>query len=100
MGKSEKHVANNKELLKAMDTVIRFLNDETGIEPWLMCGLPDGWDEDDAAFIAADDEMMNWACKAFRHSMKYSSAGWFTAIFGDSVASCVAYGADDDAVLD
>ena len=86
-----RHIKNNEELLKAMDTVVGFLNDEDGFEPWLMCGLPDGWDEDDLAFMAADEDLMDAACKAFRHSMAHSKAGWYTRPFAGSGVG-MAYG--------
>ena len=81
MGLTAKHIMNNAELLKAMDTVVRYLNDEGGIEPWLRCGLPDGWNKDDLMDMAQDEDMMDWACVAFRHSMHYAEAGWFTQPF-------------------
>ena len=32
------------ELIHAMDVICRGFNDEEWIEPWLMCGVPDGTD--------------------------------------------------------
>lgn len=95
MGKTAKHINRNAELLKAMDTVVRFLNDEDGMDPWFRCGLPDGWNEDDLVFMAEDDDMMDWACKAFRSSMRHSAAGWYTHPFEDTETSGVVYGATD-----
>lgn len=92
---SAKHILNNKELLAAMDTVVSYLNHEDGIEPWLMCGLPDAWDGDDLGDVASDMELMDGACRAFRHSMLYARFGWFTKPFGDDSVS-ITYGADDD----
>lgn len=44
-------------MLVNMDAIIRCdIDDEGIIESWLMCGLPDGYDEDDLIEIAADDE--------------------------------------------
>lgn len=96
---SPKHVMNNVILLESMDNVVRFLNDETGLEPWLMCGLPDGWDKDDLIEMAKDEEMMDTACMAFRHAMRYSKAGWFTFPFDDWQSherEGTVYGASDD----
>lgn len=95
MDKSVKHIRNNRELLKAMDTVVRFLNDEGGIDPWLMFGLPDGWNEDDLDYMATDDDMMEWACKAFRYSMRYSAAGWYTHPLEDTGTCGKVYGAKE-----
>lgn len=88
-----KRIDNNMELLEAMDTVVRYLNDERGIEPWLMCGLPDGWDEDDLRGISSDPELMDGACHAFRTAMKYAKAGWFTMPYGE-YGDIIAYGED------
>ena len=69
----------NIELLKAMDTVVSYLNNEEAIEPWLMCGVPDGADHDDYESIASDDELMDLACATFGLVMRIASMyGWFT----------------------
>jgi hypothetical protein len=43
-------------VLKAMDETIRNMNDENAMEPWLMCGVPDGACEEDYEDIASDHE--------------------------------------------
>ena len=48
------NVAKRVELLKAMDVVVRSLNDESVIDLWLTNGVPDGADESDYEFIAED----------------------------------------------
>ena len=48
------NVAKRVELLKAMDVVVRSLNDESVMDLWLTNGVPDGADESDYEFIAAD----------------------------------------------
>lgn len=84
-------VSNNVELLKAMDTVVRYMNDEMAIEPWLMTGVPDGATEDDYEQMASDDELMDWACGCFGMVMRgFSKSGWFTNYGGD--APLMAYG--------
>ena len=48
------NIAERVELLKAMDTVVRGLNDEDAMELWLTLGVPDGADDSDYEFIAKD----------------------------------------------
>lgn len=48
------NVAKRVELLKAMDVVVRSLNDEEVMDLWLTNGIPDGADESDYEFIAED----------------------------------------------
>ncbi len=48
------NVAKRVELLKAMDVVVRSLNDESVMDLWLTNGVPDGADESDYEFIAED----------------------------------------------
>ena len=49
-----KNVAERVELLKAMDVIVRSLNDESVMDLWLTNGVPDGADESDYEFIAED----------------------------------------------
>ena len=49
-----KNVAERVELLKAMDVVVRSLNDESVMDLWLTNGIPDGADDSDYEFIAED----------------------------------------------
>ena len=46
------NVAERVELLKAMDVVVRSLNDESVMDLWLTNGVPDGADDSDYEFIA------------------------------------------------
>lgn len=48
------NVAKRVELLKAMDVVVRSLDDESVMDLWLTNGVPDGADESDYEFIAED----------------------------------------------
>ena len=48
------NVAERVELLKAMDVIVRSLNDESVMDLWLTNGVPDGADESDYEFIAED----------------------------------------------
>ena len=48
------NVAKRVELLKAMDVIVRSLNDESVMDLWLTNGVPDGADDSDYEFIAED----------------------------------------------
>lgn len=48
------NVAKRVELLKAMDVVVRSLNDEEVMDLWLTNGVPDGADDSEYEFIAED----------------------------------------------
>ena len=48
------NVAKRVKLLKAMDVVVRSLNDESVMDLWLTNGVPDGADDSDYEFIAED----------------------------------------------
>lgn len=48
------NIVERVELLKAMDVVIRSLNDEEVLELWFTNGVPDGADNSDYEFIAED----------------------------------------------
>lgn len=54
-------------MLVQMDAIVRCdIGDEDIIESWLMCGVPDEWDEDDLIEIAEDDEMWTDTVECFR----------------------------------
>ena len=48
------NVAERVELLKAMDVIVRSLNDESVMDLWLTNGVPDGADDSDYESIAED----------------------------------------------
>ena len=48
------NIAERVKLLKAMDIVVRSLDDEEVMDLWLTNGVPDGADESDYEFIAED----------------------------------------------
>ena len=76
--------SNNIELLRAMDAVIGYLNDQEAAETWLACGVPDGATDDDYEYIAGDDGMMDSACSSFGAVMRRASgSGWFTNYDGE-----------------
>jgi len=49
-----KNIAARVELLKAMDTIVRSLDDESVMNLWLTNGVPDGANDSDYEFIAED----------------------------------------------
>lgn len=53
------------EVLQNMDYAIRFMNDESVMEPWLMEGVPDGADLDDYQSIAEDHDEYIYIVKLF-----------------------------------
>jgi hypothetical protein len=54
MAMKPENIAARVELLKAMDVVVRSLNDESVMSLWLTNGIPDGADDSDYEFIAED----------------------------------------------
>ena len=57
MTEFKRDVINSRiAVLKAMDNAIRNMNNEEVFDPWLMCGVPDGSDDDDYECIAEDTE--------------------------------------------
>lgn len=54
MAMKPENIAARVELLKAMDVVVRSLNDESVMNLWLTNGVPDGADDSDYEFIAED----------------------------------------------
>lgn len=57
-------------VLKAMDEAIRGMNDEDVMDPWLMCGVPDGAYEEDYEDIASDHETYIDTVKLFAKIVK------------------------------
>jgi len=58
-------------VLKAMDNAVRNMNDEEVFEPWLMCGVPDGADDDDYLSIAEDHDNYKDVVRTFAKCVKY-----------------------------
>jgi len=52
-------------LLGGMNSYILGLGDENILEPWLMCGVPDGCTEEELMEIAEDDEEFRRIAKEF-----------------------------------
>ena len=49
-------IGRRVEVLQAMDYAVRYMNDENSIEPWFMCGVPDGAELEDYEEMASDHE--------------------------------------------
>lgn len=58
------------DLLKQMNSFIINLGDETILETWLVCGIPDQPNEDDFLFFANDKEEWNDICNLFGRLVK------------------------------
>ena len=65
------------EIMKAMHTLIRAMNDEGAYCSWIYT-VPDGATDDDLWDIAEDDELFAEACTAFKSAMKdYGKSGFY-----------------------
>lgn len=58
-------IKDRMKILKEMDAYIYDIGDEHITNKWLMCGLPDGWDDEDLADIACDDWLWKEVCETF-----------------------------------
>lgn len=71
MTEFKRDVINSRiAVLKAMDNAMRNMNDEDSMEPWLMCGVPDGADEEDYESIAEDHEAYTEMIELFSRLVK------------------------------
>lgn len=68
----------NIELLKAMDTVVKYMNDLRGKEEWEMYGITDPTDMTELIVTAENDKYMHMTCEAFRDAMEFAEGGWYT----------------------
>ena len=73
----------NFELIKAMHTVVMYLNDEEAIEPWFYA-YPDGADDEELMEMAGDMESMDFLCANFgRRIAQGAENGWFTQPYSE-----------------
>lgn len=90
-------MANNAELMKAMNIVVGYLNDERAYESWILT-VPDGADDDDFDGIAEDPELVDHICMRFRQVVgAYGEDGWFTVApfaIGEEHGPLICYGSD------
>ena len=63
-------IGRRVEVLRAMDYAIRYMNDESSIEPWFMCGVPDGAELEDYEDMASDHETYIDTVKPFAKIVK------------------------------
>jgi hypothetical protein len=71
MTEFKRDVINSRiAVLKAMDNAIRNMNDEEAFDPWLMCGVPDGSDDDDYESIAENTKEYVETVKLFAKIVK------------------------------
>ena len=83
------------ELLKAMHTLVKAMNDENAYLTWINV-IPDGADDAELIEIAADDdeEIYRDACNTFRRICNaYARYGFYLGGYG---RPCGLYGAKDD----
>ena len=64
---------SREKMLIGMNEIILSLNNEDTLEPWLMCGVPDGADEDEIKEIANSDEFF-YIASLFLDIMRKKSA--------------------------
>lgn len=63
-------IGRRVEVLQAMDYAIRYMNDESSIEPWFLCGVPDGAGLEDYEDMASDHETYIDTVKLFAKIVK------------------------------
>ncbi len=63
-------IGRRVEVLQAMDYAVRYMNDENSIEPWFMCGVPDGAELEDYEDMASDHETYIDTVKLFAKIVK------------------------------
>ena len=63
-------IGRRVEVLQAMDYAVRYMNDESSIEPWFMCGVPDGAELEDYEGMASDHETYIDTVKLFAKIVK------------------------------
>jgi len=69
----------NFELIKAMHTVVIYMNNEDAIEPWFFA-YPDGADDEELMDMAGDSELMDDLAGNFRRRMAQGmDDGWITS---------------------
>ena len=63
-------IGRRVEVLQAMDYAIRYMNDESSIEPWFMCGVPDSAELEDYEDMASDHDTYIDTVKLFAKIVK------------------------------
>lgn len=65
-----KEFNDREKILIGADALMHHLNDEDAIEPWLMCGVPDGADIDEICEIANTDDSFRYIMSLFLSMMR------------------------------
>ena len=63
-------IGRRVEVLQARDYAIRYMNDEDSIEPWFLCGVPDGAELEDYEDMASDHDTYIDTVKLFAKIVK------------------------------
>ena len=63
-----------ERMLIGMNEIIMHFNNEDAIEPWLMCGVPDGADDEEIRCLAADFKTFEECASLFLRMMKRKPA--------------------------
>lgn len=61
-------------ILIGMNEIVTNLNNENAIESWLMCGVPDGADEEEIREMASNDRTFEECASLFLRIMSRKSA--------------------------
>ena len=79
------NIRERYELLKAMNTVVKLMNDEGAYMQWIYI-IPDEADDEELYDCAVDEEIMQDACKCFNTIIRsYGKSGGYYAdgkVFG------------------
>lgn len=70
MDKPIEKLNDRERILLGAHAIMQHLNNEEAIEPWLMCGVPDGADVDEICDIANDDKQFRYITSLFLSMMR------------------------------
>lgn len=74
MDKKVTELNSREKMLLGMNEIIINLNNENCIESWLMCGVPDGADEEEILAMANDNDDFKYCASLFLDIIKKKSA--------------------------
>ena len=72
--KKVSELTTEEKMLLGMEEIVRHLNNEEAIEPWLMCGVPDGADIDEILEMANDESTFRYCASLFLGIMSHKTA--------------------------
>ena len=70
------------KILTGINELMLSCNNEDAIEPWFMCGVPDGADEDEITEMAADKETFEYCLSLFLDIVRHKYV-WDDGIYID-----------------